>query len=140
REHIVILRPAEKGILLHTMYYRDEIRMVDEFRTNTDLVKKQELELAKTLITSLAAPFEPDKYSDDYRANLKALIQAKVEGKQVVEPPAATQLAPVIDIMEALKMSLASAKKPAASVRAKASEAKEPAVEAKPKRRKGGAS
>src|SRR5438445_659789 len=104
REHIVILRPTQRGILLHTMYYRDEIRMVDEFRTNTSLVKPAELQMAKTLINSLAAPFEPEKYSDEYRANLKAMIQAKVEGREVVEAPAATHLAPVIDIMEALKM------------------------------------
>src|SRR5260221_9599906 len=83
REHIVILRPARQGILLHTMSYRDEVRMVDEFRTDTSLVKAQELELAKTLISSLAAGFEPEKYSDEYRANLKALIQAKVEGREI---------------------------------------------------------
>src|SRR6478736_2972519 len=50
REHVIILRPGNKGILLHTMYYVDEIRQVDEFRTNTDLVKPKELELAKHLI------------------------------------------------------------------------------------------
>src|SRR5438128_5186064 len=74
REHIVILRPATKGILLHTMYYRDEIRMVDEFRTNTELVKGKELDLATTLVESLAAPFEPEKYQDEFRANLMAMI------------------------------------------------------------------
>ena len=123
REHIVILRPSSKGILLHTMYYKDEIRMVDEFRTDTSLVKKPELELAKTLISSLEAAFEPEKYHDEYRDNLKALIQAKVEGRETVEVPAATQLAPVIDIMEALKMSRANAKKPAASVKSASAEA-----------------
>ena len=50
REHIVILRPGEKGILLHTMYYADEIRHVEEFRTDTSLVKEKELEMAKMLI------------------------------------------------------------------------------------------
>ena len=64
REHIVILRPGARGILLHTMYYRDEIRQVDEFRTDTALVKDKELALAQTLIESLAAPFEPEKYHD----------------------------------------------------------------------------
>lgn len=115
REHIVILRPAKHGILLHTMFYRDEIKMVEEFRTNTSIIKPQELTLAKTLIESLAAGFEPEKYRDGYRANLKVLIQNKIDGKETVEPPATTQLAPVIDIMEALKMSLQNVKKPAAS-------------------------
>src|SRR5215472_1184987 len=70
REHIVILRPGEKGILLHTMYYPNEIRQVEEFRTDTSHVKDNELKLAKTLVESLLAPFEPDKYKDEYRENL----------------------------------------------------------------------
>lgn len=117
REHIVILRPGARGITLHTMYYVDEIRQVEEFRTDTSAIKEKELDLAKTLIESLLAPFEPDKYKDDYRENLKAMIQAKVEGKQIVEPAAPAHKAPVIDILEALKMSLAEGKKPPRSVR-----------------------
>src|SRR5262250_1018490 len=72
REHIVILRPGPHGILLHTMYYRDEIRQVEEFRTDRSLVKEKELDLAMTLVKSLEAEFEPEKYKDDYRENLKA--------------------------------------------------------------------
>ena len=114
REHIVILRPSGRGILMHTMYYADEIRRVDEFRTDVSLVKDKELELANTLIESLAGDFHPENYKDDYRDNLKAMIQAKVDGKEIVETPAPQHLAPVIDILEALKMSLAG-KKPARS-------------------------
>ena len=115
REHIVILRPSGRGILMHTMYYADEIRRVDEFRTDVSLVKDKELELASTLIQSLAADFHPENYKDDYRDNLKAMIQAKVDGKEIVETPAPQHLAPVIDILEALKMSLAQGKRPARS-------------------------
>ena len=61
REHIVILRPGPRGILLHTMYFTNEIRQVDEFRTDLDLVKEKELALANTLIEALAAKFEPEK-------------------------------------------------------------------------------
>lgn len=118
REHIVILRPGQRGILLHTMYYEDEVRKIEEFRTDTNLAKDKELELATTLITSLAAEFEPIKYKDAYRENLMAMIRAKVEGRQVVEAPQAQELAPVIDIMEALKASLAMGKKPVRSVSA----------------------
>jgi DNA end-binding protein Ku len=118
REHVVILRPGEKGILMHTLYYTDEIRKVDEFRTNASLVKEKELDLAINLIESLAGPFEPTKYKDDYRDNLKALIRAKVEGHETVEVAAPERLAPVVDILEALKMSLAQAKKPARSAAA----------------------
>jgi DNA end-binding protein Ku len=134
REHVVFLRPAKHGILMHTMYYRDEIRMVDEFRTDTALVKPAELNMAKMLIESLAASFEPEKYSDNYRENLKKLIQAKVDGQQVVETPEATHLAPVIDIMEALKASLANAKKPAQSAKPAAQAAAASSGETKPKR------
>ncbi len=117
REHIVILRPGAKGILLHTMYYEDEIRQVEEFRTDTSKVQDKELALAKMLIESLLAPFEPGKYKDNYRENLLSMIRAKVEGKEIVETATPTHKAPVIDILEALKMSLAEAKKPPASVR-----------------------
>ena len=130
REHIVILRPGSKGILLHTMYYPNEIRQVEEFRTDTSAVKPKELELAKTLVESLEAPFEPDKYKDNYRENLLAMIQAKVEGKEVVETAQPAHKAPVIDILEALKMSLAEGKKPPASVREATTGAEVPAAEA----------
>lgn len=114
REHIVILRPGAKGIVLHTMYFEDEVRKIDEFRTDQDLVKEKELALAKMLVESLAASFEPGKYQDSYRENLKELIQAKLDNRKVVEiaPP---PVAPVIDIMEALKRSLEIKKKPVAS-------------------------
>ena len=124
REHIIILRPGNKGILLHTMYFQDEIRQVDEFRTDTDLVKEKELAMAKMLISSLEAEFEPQKYHDEYRANLQRMIEAKIEGKKVVETPS-EHVAPVIDIMEALKRSLAEKKKPAQAATAAASAAAE---------------
>jgi DNA end-binding protein Ku len=121
REHIIILRPGPKGILSHTMYFVDEIRQVDEFRTDTSLVKEKELTLAKMLISSLEAEFEPQKYHDAYRMNLQAMIEAKIEGKKVVETPA-EHVAPVIDIMEALKKSLAEKRKPAQVATAVAAE------------------
>jgi DNA end-binding protein Ku len=121
REHVVILRPAKRGILLHTMYYVDEIRQVDEFRTDTSMVKEKELELAKTLIDTLAADFEPQKYHDTYRDNLQKLIEAKIEGRKVVETPE-PKVAPVIDIMEALRKSLAEQRKPVASATTSAAE------------------
>jgi len=120
REHIIVLRPGAKGILSHTMYFQDEIRQVDEFRTDTSLVKEKELAMAKMLISSLEAEFEPQKYHDQYRANLQKMIEAKIEGKKVVETPA-EHIAPVIDIMEALKRSLAEKRKPAQTATAVAS-------------------
>src|SRR5438270_5710933 len=106
REHIIILRPGPKGILSHTMYYQDEIRQVEEFRTDTSLVKEKELDMAKMLISSLEADFVPKKYHDTYRANLMKMIENKVQGHKIVATSAA-HVAQVIDIMEALKQSLA---------------------------------
>jgi DNA end-binding protein Ku len=133
REHIIVLRPGAKGILSHTMYYQDEIRQVEEFRTDTSLVKEKELAMAKMLISSLEENFEPQKYHDSYRDNLKKMIEDKIEGRKVVETPS-EHFAPVIDIMEALKKSLAEKKKPAVS--ATAAEAQdETAMEEAPKKR-----
>jgi DNA end-binding protein Ku len=138
REHIVILRPGPKGILLHTMYYPDEIRQVEEFRTDTSLVKDKELAMAKMLIDSLLAEFEPQKYHDGYRENLMAMIQAKVEGKQIVETVETKHKAPVGDILEALKMSLAEVKKPIRSSTGAAAVPVEEAQPAKKSRKTGG--
>jgi len=133
REHIIVLRPGAKGILSHTMYYQDEIRQVDEFRTDTSLVKEKELAMAKMLISSLEADFEPQKYHDAYRDNLQKMIEAKIEGKKVIETPT-PQVAPVIDIMEALKKSLAEKRKPA-QVATAAEQAEEAVEVAAPKKR-----
>lgn len=115
REHIVILRPGQNGVLMHTMYFSHEIRKVDEFRTDLTLVKEKELALATSLLEALAASFEPDKYTDEYRDNLLRMIEQKKAGQEVIATPERVHQAKVVDIMEALKASLASAKKPAAS-------------------------
>ena len=133
REHIIVLRPGAKGILSHTMYFQDEIRQVEEFRTDTSLVKEKELAMAKMLISSLEENFEPQKYHDSYRDNLKKMIEDKIEGRKVVETPS-EHIAPVIDIMEALKKSLAEKRKPAAVATAAAA-AETDEVEAAPKKR-----
>jgi DNA end-binding protein Ku len=133
REHIIVLRPGAKGILSHTMYFQDEIRQVEEFRTDTSLVKEKELAMAKMLISSLEENFEPQKYHDSYRDNLKKMIEDKIEGRKVVETPS-EHFAPVIDIMEALKKSLAEKRKPA-MVATAAAAAETGEIEAAPKKR-----
>lgn len=123
REHIMILRPGRTGIVTHTMYYPDEVRTTQEFRTDTSLVTPKELELARMLIETLAAPFDPAKFKDTYRERLRELIEAKVAGREVaqVEAPRAAK---VVDIVDALQRSLAAAhgaaeaeRKPAAATR-----------------------
>jgi DNA end-binding protein Ku len=135
REHVVIVRPGERGMLLHTMYYSDEVRRSEEFRTDTSAVSEREMNLAKMLVESLAAEFEPEKYHDTYRANLRKMIEARVEGQSVVETPE-THIAPVIDIMEALKKSLEARKPPKTATAAAGESESSDAVTEEPKRRR----
>jgi DNA end-binding protein Ku len=114
REHIVIIRPGSKGMTLHTMFYSNEIRAAESVPTDKVEVKEQEKKLAQQLIESLAAPFDPQKYRDQYQENVRALISAKLKGQEVTEV-AHPHMAPVIDLMEALKKSLAEKQAPAAS-------------------------
>jgi DNA end-binding protein Ku len=132
REHIVVVRPGERGMILHTMYYEDEVRRTEEFRTDTTKVTEREMNLAKMLVESLAAEFEPGKYHDTYRTNLRTMIEAKVEGHKVVETPE-PHIAPVIDIMEALKKSLEARKPPQTATAAAGSTE---VVEEQPKRKR----
>jgi DNA end-binding protein Ku len=117
REHIVIIRPRAEGMTLHTMFYQSEIREVSEFgRKNNAEPKEAEKKLATQLIESLAAKFEPQKYHDEYQSSMLAMIEAKKQGQELAEV-AHPKMAPVIDLMDALKKSLekqpaASAKKP----------------------------
>jgi DNA end-binding protein Ku len=125
REHIVVIRPRANGMTLHTMFYTNEIREVAEYGKRTPAAEPKEAEkkLATQLIESLAAKFEPEKYKDQYQESMKALIAAKQAGQEVAEVQHA-KLAPVIDLMEALKKSIAEKEKPAA--------AKKPPVRAVP--------
>jgi DNA end-binding protein Ku len=118
REHIVIIRPGTKGMTLHTMFYSNEIRAAEAVPGKVEL-KDQEKKLAQQLIESLAAPFEPQKYRDEYQENVRTMIAAKLKGQEVTEV-AQPHMAPVIDLMEALKKSLAEKQAPAASAAAPA--------------------
>jgi DNA end-binding protein Ku len=120
REHIVIIRPGAKTMTLHTMFYSNEIRAAETVPENVE-VKEPEKRLAEQLIQSLAAPFQPQKYRDEYSDGVRAMIAAKLEGKEVAEAPQ-PHMAPVIDLMEALKKSLASKPTPTAATAAPAAE------------------
>jgi len=107
REYTVILRPKDGGIMLHTMYYQDEIREVENFGKIDVELKPAETKVAHQLIEALAAEWEPKKYSDTFQENLKKLIQADLEGKEVTPVEKPKKMAPVVDLMAALKQSLA---------------------------------
>ena len=112
REHLVLLRPGRCGLLLHTLYYQDEVRAEEEFHTDTAGPPARELELATLLVEHLAASFRPTQYRDRYRENLRARIDAKVRGEEVVDRIPEMALAPVRELVAALEASLARAKKP----------------------------
>lgn len=107
REYTVILRPTEEGgLMLHTMYYESEVRHMEDFGTKGVELKAAEVKVAHQLIEALASKFEPEKYHDTFQENLKQLIQARLEGKEVTEIEKPRRPEPVVDLMAALKQSL----------------------------------
>lgn len=107
REYTAFLRPYEKGLMLHTMYYKDEIREAPDFGTNHATLKDGEVKVAHQLIETLAAKWDPEKYYDTYEENLKKLIKARMGGKEVVAIDKPRPSAAPTDLMAALKQSLA---------------------------------
>lgn len=123
REYIVIIRPRAKGLTLHTIFYPNEVREVPEYgKEEGAAVKPQELQLAEQLVKSLAGPFRPESYEDEYEKRLLELVEAKSEGKKVHAMPHPKK-APVVDLMEALKKSLASSERGAKPQRKPAAKA-----------------
>ena len=114
RENLAAIRPADNVLTMATMRFADEVVAPDELGEDVipqdgRKLDKREIDMAKQLIESLTSDFDPDKYRDEYREELLALIDRKAQGKAVVEPvseePKPTK-AP--DLMAALEESLAS--------------------------------
>ena len=107
REYLITIRPRENGLTLHTMYFADEIRKVADYgKDDPTELRAQEVKLAQQLVESLSAPFRPEKYHDEYNERLRALVESKQRGKATAAA-AQPKMAPVVDMMEALKKSLA---------------------------------
>ncbi|MGQ0551390.1 MAG: non-homologous end joining protein Ku [Armatimonadota bacterium] len=109
KESLVIIRPAQGGLMLHTMYFADEVRDFGEIDKGQDAkIKNGELDLAVRLIDELSnGEFKPEEYKDEYRLRVMDMVNQKVEGKEVTPVGPHVQRAQVIDIMDALKQSLA---------------------------------
>ncbi len=122
KEHLVIVRPYQDGLMLHTVYYADEVRSIADIdRGQNESVKAAEMNLAKRLIEDLATKkFEPEKYHDTYRERVREAAQKKLEGQQVTEAPTEPRHAQVIDLMSALKASLEKRGKSVASAKGEA--------------------
>jgi DNA end-binding protein Ku len=107
REYTVFIRPYDHGLALHTMYFANEIREAPGYgKTEEIKLKPQEVKLAEQLVENLSEPFRLNKYHDEFQDRLKALIEAKRKGREVAAAPEPHR-APVIDMMAALKKSLA---------------------------------
>src|SRR5690242_9469178 len=107
-QHLAAVEVIEDAIVLSVMRFADELVDVKQFEfPAAHGVRKQELDMAKALVNSLAADWDPAKYTDQYRENLLRIIQGKMKGKHVeLEPEAEPRQAEVVDLMERLRRSL----------------------------------
>ncbi len=110
RGYLAVLRPLEESLLLCTMRYRDEVVMpeeVEELRPDVEISPK-EIDMAERLIESMRVRFDASAYRDDYRDAVQAMLEAKAEGKVVTAPSGKERpRGEVVDLMDALKKSLA---------------------------------
>ncbi|HVC72673.1 MAG TPA: Ku protein [Mycobacteriales bacterium] len=113
REALATLRVRDGVLVLETMVWPDEVRAPDFGFLDEDVtVRPQELAMAESLIESMTGEFDPDLYHDDYRQALEKVIEAKIEGREVVEQPVQEEdTGSVVDLMAALRASVAAAKK-----------------------------
>lgn len=127
KQYLVMVRPMENGLVMEQLHYPDELRSFSEVPIEDATVKPAELKLATQLVEQAASDeFKPELYKDEVRERMLALIQRKVEGEDITLAPTAEPEHKIIDIMEALKASLAAgnSRKPAQAADEKKSAAK----------------
>jgi DNA end-binding protein Ku len=113
-EYFCLIRPKGDGLALETLYLAEDVRSqaeIDEAVAGTE-VKEAELELADQVMQSLVGDFEPEELVSDYRRDLRSMLEAKLSGQEITKPEPVLET-PVVDLMEALKQSVAAARKPA---------------------------
>ena len=111
KENLCLVRPLDGALALETLYYQEDIRSKAEIVEAIEEieVKDAELVMATQLVESLAGAFDPSEYRNEYRHELRAMLESKLEGREIVAPEPLPE-AHVIDLMEALKQSIAAAK------------------------------
>ena len=112
KENLCLIRPLGESLALETLYYAEDIRAreeIDQAVEETE-IQEAELEMARQLVASLVGEFEPEAFENEYRGVLKAMLEAKLAGEEIVAPEQPAP-APVVDLMEALKESVAQARK-----------------------------
>ncbi|GGB58982.1 Ku protein [Fictibacillus barbaricus] len=136
KEHLAAVRVYKNGLVLETIFYPDEVRNVEHVPGLTDEVSlnEKELEMAKQLIEQLTAPFEPERYEDEYREAVLELINSKISGNEVKvakEKPKTN----VVDLMEALQASINESKGKGASAKKEKNQKNLPLKKARKKRK-----
>ena len=111
QEHVVVIRTGPRGLLLHTLFYSNEVRSADEYATDLSAVSEKELALAKSLVEALTEEkgYDPAQYADSYREEILALIATKKAGTAAPAAKKPPTRSPVSDLNEALAASLKAA-------------------------------
>ena len=111
RESLGVLRAMDDVLVVHTLLWPEEIRAAESLGPQTDVtVRKQELAMASSYIDSLAADFDPSQFTDEYKAAVEELVEAKTAGREMPEIKPASDGGEVIDLVEALRASVEAAK------------------------------
>lgn len=105
KEKLLALIPTDDGILIETLFFAEEVKEVPR-EVGHPAIQEAELTMAKTLVNAMVQPFQPEQYKDEYKAKLWDIINQKIQGKEITAPAESIQVN-VIDIMEALRQSLA---------------------------------
>ena len=112
KEQLVLIRPYENGLIMHSLYYANEVRNFAEIaKGENSKLSEDETELGATLIENMSDGFELGKYRDEYRERVQAMLEEKSKGQEItVAAPEGSQRAQIIDLMQALKQSIEKAK------------------------------
>jgi DNA end-binding protein Ku len=108
----MLVRPYENGLIMHSLYYANEVRnFADIAKGENTKLSEDEIDLGATLIESMSDGFNPDKYRDEYRERVQAMLEEKSKGGEItVAAPEAPTRRHIIDLMQALKQSIEKAK------------------------------
>ena len=123
-EHLCLIRPRGDALALETIFLAEDVNSQAEIEESVEEadVKKAELDLARQVIDSLAGDFDAEELTSEYRQNLRQMLEAKLAGQEIAKPVEKEPETPVVDLMDALKKSVAevSERKPAKRTRAAA--------------------
>jgi DNA end-binding protein Ku len=113
QEHFCLIRPRGEALALETLFISEDVRSQAEIEEAVEdtQVKDAELELARQVIASLESDFDPDELQSEYRRDLRAMLEAKLAGEEISRPEPVEEEAPVVDLMEALRKSVAEVSK-----------------------------